>query len=389
MRTENKKYFVEQIHSSKANKMTALYHYSGVGFKKAILNLGVFRKEDSKMVGVLQWGSSYQENIRLDRYVKETINKSEYLELNRFSMADSEGPNSESQAISLGIKWIKKYMPEIRLLVSYAGRKEGNYGYIYQATNWEYLGYFISEGFWFVDGVECHLATLWYRYKHHANQDLPFIEGICDMYQDVRKTWTKQFIYIMRLDNSLTTATPVLEYPKPTNEFPIKTREYIYKRNDKVFNSPILPNREHVDYYYEKETQFFTTATLRRRWNKEKGIEIPKNIMLPVACYDIGGTLEHTWKNMREFSLEGYRKEAVKEAINLNKSYKNKYFKHYEIEPEEQIDVPVICYVDEIPFNSLSELGRYLNVSRQAIHQAKSRKAKSINNKNIHWVEEI
>ena len=78
MRTENKKYFVEQIHSSKANKMTALYHYSGVGFKKAILNLGVFRKEDSKMVGVLQWGSSYQENIRLDRYVKETINKSEY-----------------------------------------------------------------------------------------------------------------------------------------------------------------------------------------------------------------------------------------------------------------------------------------------------------------------
>ena len=30
---------------------------------------------------------------------------------------------------------------------SSAGRKEGNYGYIYQATNWEYLGYFISPGF--------------------------------------------------------------------------------------------------------------------------------------------------------------------------------------------------------------------------------------------------
>jgi hypothetical protein len=46
-------------------------------------------------------------------------------------MADSEGKNSESQAISLGIKWIKQNMPHIRLLVSYAGRKEGNYGYIY------------------------------------------------------------------------------------------------------------------------------------------------------------------------------------------------------------------------------------------------------------------
>lgn len=75
-------------------------------------------------------------------------------------MADSEGKNSESQAISLGIKWIKQNMPEIRLLVSYAGRKEGNYGYIYQATNWLYLGYFISNGFWIMDGREYHTANL-------------------------------------------------------------------------------------------------------------------------------------------------------------------------------------------------------------------------------------
>lgn len=50
---ENKKYFIDRINSSKANKMTELYHYSGVGFKKSILNLGVFRKEDKKLVGVL------------------------------------------------------------------------------------------------------------------------------------------------------------------------------------------------------------------------------------------------------------------------------------------------------------------------------------------------
>jgi hypothetical protein len=93
--------------------------------------LGVFDKETNKLVGVLQWGISAQENIRLDRYVQEPIKKEEYLELNRFCMADSEGRNSESQAISLGIKWLKKNRPDIKLLVSYAGRKEGNYGYIY------------------------------------------------------------------------------------------------------------------------------------------------------------------------------------------------------------------------------------------------------------------
>ena len=112
---ENKRYFIDQINSSKSYQFTSAWHYSGVGFKKAILNLGVFRKEDNLLVGVLQWGCSFQEKIRLDRYVKEPIEKIEYLELNRFCMADSEGKNSESQAIALGIKWIKKYRPNVRL----------------------------------------------------------------------------------------------------------------------------------------------------------------------------------------------------------------------------------------------------------------------------------
>ena len=75
----NKTYFIDQINSSKAYKMTSLYHYSGVGFKKATLNLGVFRQEDKKLVGVLQWGISYQDGIKLNRYVKEPIDKTEYL----------------------------------------------------------------------------------------------------------------------------------------------------------------------------------------------------------------------------------------------------------------------------------------------------------------------
>ena len=100
-------------------------------------------------------------------------------------MADSEGKNSESQGISLGIKWIKQNMPEIKLLVSYSGRKEGNYGYIYQATNWEYRGYFVSPGFWMVDGEERHQVTLWYRHSKHR-PDLGFKEDLKTMYEDIR-----------------------------------------------------------------------------------------------------------------------------------------------------------------------------------------------------------
>lgn len=382
MRVENKKYFVEQIHSSKANKMTALYHYSGVGFKKAKLNLGVFRKEDSKLVGVLQWGCSFQENIRLDRYVKEPITKDEYLELNRFSMADSEGKNSESQAISLGIKWIKKYMSNIRLLVSYAGRKEGNYGYIYQATNWEYLGYFISEGFWYVDGEERHLATLWNRFKTHGNQNLTFIPGLCEMYEDVRKTWTKQFIYIMRLDTKLTPATTPIKYPKPDNEFPIKTKEQIYKQNDEIFNNFQKRENQFVEYYYEKEKRLFSKAALIRR-----GEEVPQSC-LKVAVYDTGGNLENTYNTIKEICLNDYLETGIQKSIRTQTKYKQKYFRFFNEDegPIEKIDVPIICIIDEIPFDSYAEAGRYLGVSRQAVHSARQRKSKTIKESSIEWI---
>lgn len=377
---ENKKYFIDQINSSKANKMTAAFHYSGVGFKKAMVNLGVFRKEDSKLVGVMQWGCNFQEAIKLNRYVKEPIGKEEYLELNRFSMADSEGKNSESQAIGLGIKWIKQNMPHIRLLVSYAGRKEGNYGYIYQATNWEYLGYFISKGFWFVDGEERHVVTLWYRTK---NSGKTLVEALKDMYEDVRETHTKQFIYIQRLDKTLTPASPVLPYPKPTNEFPIKTKEIIHKQNDEVFKG--YKNKERVipEYYHEEEKLLFSRQALIRR-----GVIEPKK-HYKVAQYSLEGYLEDIYDNTKiAEEKSGYRIDGIRKSIRTEAMYKDKYFRPVDNVDDvpEEIDVFIICYIDEIPFASYAKAGEYLKVSRQAVHQAHARKAKSIGGKEIQWV---
>lgn len=378
----NNKYFVDQINSSKANKFTEVYHYSGTGFKKAILNLGVFRKEDNLLVGVLQWGCSYQNNIRLDRYVKEPIDKAEYLELNRFCMADSEGKNAESQGISLGIKWIKQNWPHIRLLVSYSGRKEGNYGYIYQATNWEYLGYFISPGFWLVDGEERHQVTLWYRHIK-SNPSLPFKEDLCQMYSDVRQTWTKQFIYVIRLDKKLTLASPVLPYPKPSNEYPIMVREEIYQRNDEVFNNYSLKRKEPVFYYYEKEKFLFTQKTLKRRG--ENYISNPKYVY---AQYNIYGELEKTAMSMRKLAEREIKDSGIADAIRLNKTYKNKYFKKFLEDEEipEEVDIPIICLIDEIPFPRIIDIANYLNISRQAVSKAKVNNRNLINGHEVIWI---
>lgn len=366
---KSKKYYVKKIGSSRAYKFTSQYHYSGVGFKKSHVNLGVFRNEDELMVGVLQWGVSYQDGIKLNRYVKENINKEEYLELNRFSMADSEERNSESHAISLGMKWIKLNMPEIKLLVSYSGRKEGNYGYIYQATNWEYLGYFVSEGFWFLDGEERHLSTLWARYCRYENpNNLGFTQAVCEMYSDVRKTWTKQFIYIQRLDKRLTSAIEPLPYPKPSNEFPIKIREKIYVENNELWQNYKSEDKVIV-YFYDDEME-----RIKRRNNKK------------VAMYSSEGELMQVWERSGDIELEGFRVESIRSAISTNNAYKGFYFRHYEDEPLQEIEVPLVAVVDEISFKFFAELARYLEVSRQGVQQSYKRRAKKIKGKEVEWL---
>lgn len=390
---ESKDYYIDLINSSKANKMTAQYHYSGVGFKKAIINQGIYRKSDNLLVGVLQWGCSFQEGIKLNKYVTDDIKKEEYLELNRFSMADSEGKNAESQAISLGIKWIKQNRPDIRLLVSYAGRKEGNYGYIYQATNWEYLGYFISNGFWFVDGEERHQITLWRRYERHGNTNLSFYDALCDMYHDVRQTKTKQFIYIQRLDKKLHLASPILPYPKPANEFPIQTDVRIFKQNDEYYNQTHINNKEKVFYYYEKDEELFSRQAMQRRALKAEGIIEDKHFRPAVAVYDRHGELLDSAETMTdlckahpEFNISG-----ISTAIKNNKMYKNHMFINYSkfSSPPESIDIPYIAEIDGLKFIKQTEIADYLGVSRQAVSAACKRKSNTLGGREIVWSKQI
>lgn len=294
-------------------------------------------------------------------------------------MADSEPRNAESQAIALGIKWIKQNRPDIRLLVSYAGRKEGNYGYIYQATNWEYLGYFISDGFWLLDGQERHQLTVWYHYKTYADPKLPFREGICSLYHDVRQTWSKQFIYIQRLDSHLNRASPLLPYPKPANEYPICTRIETYKRDDDYLN-PVI-EREKVQYYYEPDERLFSRRCLIRKGELEA---IPHG----VAIYSREGQLEESYESVKDaVGATEYPDSGIRNAIKSGKIYKNKFFRSFNTDkdPNDTIEVDYLCEIDGIRFMKQTEVADYCGVSRQAVSSAKQRASTLIAGKTVYW----
>lgn len=380
----NKKYFAAQINSSVAFRFTKYYHYSGQGFKKAQLNLGVFRNDDKRLVGVLQWGISASENIRLDRYVKDDISKSEYLELNRFCMDDDEGRNSESLAISLGIRWIRTFRKDIRLLVSYSGRKEGNYGYIYQATNWEYLGYFVSPGFWLVDGVEKHLITLQLLYRRHGKGYRSLRDYLCSVHRDVRQTWTKQFIYVMRLDSALTLASDVLPYPKPTTEFPIKVKEAVYREDpDAAAHPDTRSGLEAPKYVYEPCEMLFSKRTLVRRGEYSE----PK---FRYAAYDRDGALVTVADDLEKIAMDGFSLSGMRESVRKLGTYKWMRFRKFGDGEEvpERIGSLCIAEADGKRFYTASELAKHLGVSVQYVSKAQKAALPQIRQARVRWVFE-
>ena len=70
-------------------------------------------------------------------------------------MTDEMPKNSESQMISQLIKWVKKNIPDLKILFTWADGMLGKCGYVYQASNFIYAG-FSPTDFYLLDGYKIH-----------------------------------------------------------------------------------------------------------------------------------------------------------------------------------------------------------------------------------------
>lgn len=110
-----------------ARRIIENHHYLGYAPKCMLVNLGVF--VDSEIIGVMMFGHPI---ARLE-------DQEHTLELTRMFLFDSP-KNSESRALSLAEKWIKKNKPHITRLIAYSDTDQGHSGTIYKAANWKYIG---------------------------------------------------------------------------------------------------------------------------------------------------------------------------------------------------------------------------------------------------------
>jgi hypothetical protein len=96
--------------------------------------------------------------------------ESQCLELLRLFSFDWCPKNIESYCIGKSIKWMKQNHPEIKVLVSYADASVGHVGYIYQASNWLYIGNSGAEKEIYIDGIRQHRRDL---YDKHGTSSIP------------------------------------------------------------------------------------------------------------------------------------------------------------------------------------------------------------------------
>lgn len=86
------------------------------------------------------------------------------IELTRMALNGKQ--ESTSKALALSIKLLKKYLPLVKMIISFADANQNHIGTIYQATNWYYTGKGKSTPEYYLNGRWIHqrqLGSLGYK----------------------------------------------------------------------------------------------------------------------------------------------------------------------------------------------------------------------------------
>lgn len=121
---------IKAINSKVANDFVKKYHYSGKVVNNSSLHLGAFL--DNKLHGVMSFGPPMDKSKVLGLVSGTGWN--EMLELNRMAFDPVLPKNSESRAISIAVKLLKKNAPHIKWILSFSDATQCGDGSIYRAS---------------------------------------------------------------------------------------------------------------------------------------------------------------------------------------------------------------------------------------------------------------
>lgn len=125
-----KNILLKPITAKTAAEFIKRHHYSGKVVQNSQLHIGVFW--NGKLEGAMQFGPSLDKR-KLQTLVKDT-QWHQFIELNRMAFTDVLPRNSESRAISIAMKLLRKHAAQIKWVVTFADGTQCGDGTIYRAS---------------------------------------------------------------------------------------------------------------------------------------------------------------------------------------------------------------------------------------------------------------
>ena len=92
-------------------------------------------KAGARLVGAAVFGA-----LSTTAWRRFASSEEKVLELRRLVLLDCAGRNSESRVIGWALRWLRRNLPQLEVVVSYADPAYGHDGTIYRASNFTYLG---------------------------------------------------------------------------------------------------------------------------------------------------------------------------------------------------------------------------------------------------------
>jgi hypothetical protein len=148
---------LKPISSKEARAGVAKWHYSGRSTQNSQFHIGAFM--GATLEGVMQFGPP-MDRKKLLGLVSGTPWDG-VLELNRMAFSDRLPANSESRAIGIAFRMLRKYAPRVKWVVSFADGTLCGDGTIYRASGFLLTGIKTNEGMARLpDGRTIHKVTL-------------------------------------------------------------------------------------------------------------------------------------------------------------------------------------------------------------------------------------
>lgn len=198
---------VAPIAAKDASALVKRIHYSGKVVQNSQLHLGVLLH--GKLEGAMQFGPSFIKR-KIQGLVRETAWNG-FIELNRMAFSDRLPRNSESRALGVAFRMIRKHYPHIEWIVSFSDGTQCGDGTIYRASGFVLTGITKNNGIIkLADGTKTAAMT-YTKGKHILTQG-----GRAGIPKDAKKLdgFQLRYIYFLNPEARQRLTVPILPFSK-------------------------------------------------------------------------------------------------------------------------------------------------------------------------------